>query len=85
VNWTGCYAAGGGYGMWNQDSYFEVTAPAVVPIKSNATNGEGGWFGVAGGTRRRLGRRRIWRFRFHASSRLVRGARYLIAADENER
>jgi hypothetical protein len=35
--------------MWNQDSYFEVTAPAVVPITSNATNGEGGWFGVAGG------------------------------------
>jgi outer membrane immunogenic protein len=50
VNWTGCYASGGGgYGMWNQDNYFEAITPAVVPISANATNGGRGWFGLAGG------------------------------------
>ncbi len=50
VNWTGCYAAGGaGYGMWNQDAYFESFPAPFVPFAANGTNGGRGWFGVAGG------------------------------------
>jgi outer membrane immunogenic protein len=50
VNWTGCYAAGGvGYGMWNQDSYFETFPAPFVPLAANGTAGGRGWFGVAGG------------------------------------
>ena len=42
-NWTGCYVgAGGGYGMWNQDSY--VTA-AGTTITVPTTNGGSGGFG----------------------------------------
>ena len=49
-NWTGCYVnGGGGYGMWNQDNYFEVSTPGLVPLSASATNGGRGWFGVAGG------------------------------------
>jgi len=50
VNWTGCYVnGGGGYGMWNQDSYIEGTTPVIIPGSPNATAGGRGWFGVAGG------------------------------------
>jgi outer membrane immunogenic protein len=43
-NWTGCYiGGGGGYGMWNQDSY--VRNAAGVPISATTTNGGRGWFG----------------------------------------
>ena len=49
-NWTGCYVnGGGGYGMWNQDSYIEGTTPVIIPGSPNATAGGRGWFGVAGG------------------------------------
>jgi outer membrane immunogenic protein len=38
--WTGCYiGAGGGYGMWNQDT-------AIVGIGATNTNGGRGWFGT---------------------------------------
>jgi outer membrane immunogenic protein len=44
-NWTGCYVgAGGGYGMWDQDSYTFITATGV-PATTNNTNGGKGWFG----------------------------------------
>jgi outer membrane immunogenic protein len=50
ANWTGCYVnGGGGYGMWNQDSYFETFPAPFVPLAANATNGGRGWFGVVGG------------------------------------
>ena len=48
-NWTGCYlGAGGGYGMWNQDSFLE-TSPALVQITTTQTNSGRGWFGTVGG------------------------------------
>jgi outer membrane immunogenic protein len=43
-NWTGCYlGAGGGYGMWNQDSFFE-TDPGHVALTQTTTQGGRGWF-----------------------------------------
>ena len=48
-NWTGCYlGGGGGYGMWNQDSFLE-TAPALVQTTSSHTNSGKGWFGTVSG------------------------------------
>ena len=45
-SWTGCYlGAGGGYGMWNQDTYAE-TFPALVPLTAATTAGGRGWFGT---------------------------------------
>ncbi len=47
--WTGCYVdAGGGYGMYNQDSHSE-TSPGLVPIGTTVTNGGRGWLGRLGG------------------------------------
>ena len=38
--WTGCYiGAGGGYGMWNQDT-------SVVGVGATNTNGGRGWLGI---------------------------------------
>ena len=46
ANWTGCYVnGGGGYGMWNQDSYFETFPAPFVPLAANATNGGRGGSG----------------------------------------
>jgi hypothetical protein len=40
MNWTGCYAAaGGGYGMWNQDSYSETFPAPLTPLTGNSTSG----------------------------------------------
>ena len=37
ANWTGCYVnGGGGYGMWNQDSYFETFPAPFVPLAAKA-------------------------------------------------
>jgi outer membrane immunogenic protein len=48
-NWTGCYlGGGGGYGMWNQDSYLEMD-PAHVQLTRTQTNGGKGWFGTVSG------------------------------------
>ena len=48
-NWTGCYiAGGGGYGMWNQDSFVKSTATGT-PITASQTNGGHGWFGLGQG------------------------------------
>jgi outer membrane immunogenic protein len=45
--WTGCYVAGGGgYGIWNQDT-FDETDPDHVAETLTATNGGRGWFGTA--------------------------------------
>lgn len=42
-SWTGCYVgAGGGYGMWNQDSFVSVGGAAIT---ANTTNGGSGGFG----------------------------------------
>jgi outer membrane immunogenic protein len=44
--WTGCYiGAGGGYGMWNQDTFFE-TDPGHLAITQTTTQGGRGWFGT---------------------------------------
>jgi outer membrane immunogenic protein len=44
-NWTGCYVAGGGgYGLYNSDS-FSIDGGS----SSNVTNGGQGWFGTVGG------------------------------------
>jgi outer membrane immunogenic protein len=44
-NWTGCYVdGGGGYGMFNQDSF--TTLEGVTSAK--VTNGGRGWFGTVG-------------------------------------
>jgi outer membrane immunogenic protein len=44
-SWTGCYVgAGGGYGMWNQDTQAFI-APGV-PFGSSNDNGGRGWFGT---------------------------------------
>jgi outer membrane immunogenic protein len=48
-NWTGCYVeAGGGYGLYNQDSHSETTV-GLVPIGVQVTNGGRGWLGRLGG------------------------------------
>ncbi len=45
-NFSGCYiAGGGGYGMWNQDSFVKTTATGT-PITASVTNGGHGWFGM---------------------------------------
>jgi len=45
-SWTGCYlGAGGGYGMWNQETYVE-TFPVIVPLSSATTAGGRGWLGT---------------------------------------
>ncbi len=42
-SWTGCYVgAGGGYGMWNQDSFVTVGG---MPLTASETGGGAGWFG----------------------------------------
>ena len=47
-SWTGCYVdGGGGYGMWNQDSFTETTA-GLVPLSVSTTFGGRGWFGQVG-------------------------------------
>lgn len=47
-SWTGCYVGGGGgYGMWNQDSF--VTGPGGATVTANTTNGGRGWFGMVQG------------------------------------
>ena len=46
-NWTGCYVdGGGGYGLFNQDSFAREDG---VPSTSKVTNGGRGWFGTVGG------------------------------------
>jgi outer membrane immunogenic protein len=46
-NWTGCYVdGGGGYGLFNQDSF---TTDKGGGSTSKVTNGGRGWFGTAGG------------------------------------
>jgi outer membrane immunogenic protein len=46
--WTGCYVgAGGGYGMWDQDTFGE-SDPGHVGFTSTFTSGGRGWFGTAG-------------------------------------
>lgn len=48
-SWTGCYAnAGFGYGMWNQDHYFE-TYPELAQEGPSITGGGRGWMGIFGG------------------------------------
>jgi outer membrane immunogenic protein len=43
-NWTGCYVgAGGGYGMWNQDTTILDTG---IPDSLQTTSGGQGWFGT---------------------------------------
>ena len=47
ANWTGCYLdAGGGYGMWNQDHFFEDAAGGTTV---QTTDGGRGWLGRFGG------------------------------------
>jgi outer membrane immunogenic protein len=52
VSWTGCHvAAGGGYGMWNQDVAFQ-TDPTFGPVTvftTKQTSAGRGWFGTVGG------------------------------------
>ncbi len=52
VNWTGCYVgAGGGGGMWNNDSYL-VTAPPAIPgirASTDLTQGGRGWLATIQG------------------------------------
>src|SRR5260370_17446143 len=44
-SWTGCYiGGGGGYGMWNQETFHE-TAPCPVANSPTKTGGGPGWFG----------------------------------------
>jgi hypothetical protein len=41
--WTGCYVGGGGgYAMWNQQSFVTFNG---TPITASQTNGGSGWFG----------------------------------------
>jgi outer membrane immunogenic protein len=48
TSWTGCYVdAGGGYGFWRQDSYFEVLNP-LSALSTSATSGGSGWYGTVG-------------------------------------
>jgi outer membrane immunogenic protein len=45
-SWTGCYVgAGGGYGMWNQDTYVRDTVTNFTT--PTQTGGGRGWFGTA--------------------------------------
>lgn len=49
ASWTGCYVDGGaGYGMWNQDHYFE-SYPGLVAEDVTTTSGGRGWYGTVGG------------------------------------
>jgi outer membrane immunogenic protein len=44
-SWTGCYiGAGGGYGMWNQETFHE-TDPGHTATSPTQTGGGRGWFG----------------------------------------
>jgi outer membrane immunogenic protein len=44
-NWTGCYVgAGGGYGMYDQDSQLRITGGAALGLSND--NGGRGWFGT---------------------------------------
>jgi outer membrane immunogenic protein len=44
-NWTGCYiGAGGGYGMFDQETQYNVTGVGAVGV--TADNGGRGWFGT---------------------------------------
>ena len=48
-NWTGCYVqGGGGYGLFNQDS-FTVDDDTGAATSQRVTNGGRGWFGTVGG------------------------------------
>jgi outer membrane immunogenic protein len=39
-NWTGCYiAGGGGYGMWNQNSFVKVGGTPITAFQSNSGSG----------------------------------------------
>lgn len=53
VFWTGCYIdGGGGYGMYNTNSYAETsppTVPPLVPVGPTVTNGGRGGVGRLGG------------------------------------
>jgi opacity protein-like surface antigen len=45
-SWTGCYlGGGGGYGMWNQETFHE-TDPGHVATSPTQTGGGRGWFGT---------------------------------------
>src|SRR5450631_2755367 len=45
-SWTGCYlGGGGGYGMWNQETFHE-TDPGHVSTSPTETGGGRGWFGT---------------------------------------
>jgi outer membrane immunogenic protein len=46
-SWTGCYiGVGGGYGMWNQETFHE-TDPGLIGDEGTTTTGGGrGWFGT---------------------------------------
>ena len=46
-SWTGCYiGVGGGYGMWNQETFHE-TDPGLIADEGTTTTGGGrGWFGT---------------------------------------
>ncbi len=45
-SWTGCYiGGGGGYGMWNQETFHE-TDPGHVATSPTETGGGRGWFGT---------------------------------------
>lgn len=46
--WSGCYVdAGGGYGLWNEDTYIQSTITGVST--QTITNGGRGWLGRFGG------------------------------------
>jgi outer membrane immunogenic protein len=46
-SWTGCYiGAGGGYGMWNQETFAEFDTTHVRETQTQ-TGGGRGWFGTA--------------------------------------
>jgi outer membrane immunogenic protein len=46
-NWTGCYiGGGGGYGMWNQETFME-SDPGHIASTETVTIGGRGWFGTA--------------------------------------
>jgi outer membrane immunogenic protein len=47
MTWSGCYVgAGGGYGMWSQDTYLE-DYPGLARFSAISTSGGRGWFGTA--------------------------------------
>jgi outer membrane immunogenic protein len=44
-NWTGCYVGGGGgYAMWNQNSFVQGTINGAL-VTASQSNGGNGWFG----------------------------------------